>query len=334
MNQPYMPEPEQYLSSLEPITRPKRRLLPPGWKKASLALLAIIFIGGLGYMAYIVNIVAGASSRAYSLTPLLTDGDHHTNVLILGVGNPGHAGEKLSDTIMVMSVNSQTQRIVYVSIPRDLRVRLDGYGTAKINQANAVGGADLARQSVEDVLGIPVHYTVTTNFNGLKDLVDAVGGIDVDVKQALRDPEYPCLDDEKRSCGLTISMGPQHMDGSLALGYARCRKGNCGNDFGRAARQQEVIDLIAQKVGKPNMIFRPAEISRIAEAIRANMITDMSGLDMLQVLRHVRHAKATEERFVLSTDSNGLLTSVGSSDLVPIGGDYDRIHARIAELLE
>jgi len=328
-----MPTPDDYLQSLEmpgnkqPIKRSNRKRI------IVITLLAVISLATV-YCLYIVHLVAGVSSRPFSLESLATDGRGHTNVLVLGVGNPGHAGEKLSDTIMVISIDPATRHAVFVSIPRDLRVRLDDYGAVKINQANALGGSELARKTVESVLGITIQYSITTNFNGLKDLVDAVGGIDVNVTQELSDPDYPCSDDENRSCGLKIAAGLAHMDGAKALQYARCRKGNCGNDFGRAARQQEVIDLIRSKIEKPSIVFHPIEIEKSAAAIKKNMSTDMSGLNLVELLRGLNLAKNHSDRFVLSTDSGGLLVGAnGSSDLLPIGGDFSKIQTKIGSLI-
>lgn len=329
-----MPDPNQYLESLDANQdeiKPKKRRK---WRRIAALLLVAGLIAGASYVGYVSTIVSGASTRAFALSPLTTDGKGNTNVLVLGVGDAGHAGEKLTDTMLVMSINAKKRTAVYISIPRDLRVRPEGYNAVKINQANALGGSELARKTVEDVLGIEIQYTLTTNFNGLKDLVDAVGGIDVVVEKTLSDPEYPCSDDENRSCGFLLKAGPQHLDGALALQYARCRKGNCGNDFGRAARQQEVIDKVRAKVENPRILLHPAEIAGIAGAIRNNMTTDLSGLNLSEFLRGLNLAKDQTTRFVLSTEKDGLLTSGnGSSDLVPVGGDYDQIQAKVDSLI-
>ncbi len=333
MSDLYMPDPNTYLESLEETNKkiPKKR-----FKRKRLILFGIVtmLFVFIGYIFYIGQIVSGSSERAFSVSSLATDGAGHTNILILGIGNPGHAGEKLSDTILVISIDKTSHHAVYISIPRDLRVRPDGYGAVKINQANALGGSYLARKTVENVLGISIQYTLTTDFDGLKDLVDAVGGIDVNVMQALYDSEYPCSDDENRSCGLKIEAGSQHMDGTKALQYARCRKGNCGNDFGRAARQQEVIDLVRHKIEQPIIVFHPIEIRNIATAIRKNMSTDMSGLNLAELLHGLNLAKEHTDRFVLSTAPDGFLKSDGySSDLVPAGGSYSRIQEKVTSLL-
>jgi LCP family protein required for cell wall assembly len=329
-----MPNPEQYLATMDHDDGPDKKR-PRRWKRWAFVVIITLLSLFLAYMGYIISIASQVSTRPFSLSSLLTDGKDHTNILILGIGNPGHSGEKLSDTILVLSLNRKTNHVVQVSVPRDLRVRPEGYGPVKINQANALGGSELAQSTVENVLGLSIQYTVTTDFNGLKDIVDAVDGINVDVKNELRDTEYPCSDDENRSCGLDIKAGQQHMDGSLALQYARCRKGTCGNDFGRAARQQEVINLIATKVGKPSIVLHPVEIAKITTAVKDNMTTNLSGLDMFELVHTVSKAKNSTVHFVLSEDPDGLLVGAnGSSDLLPRGGNYDLIQARVTELID
>lgn len=326
-----MPDPEQYLNSLQdvPSEQPRRR-----WGKRIAVTLAALFVGIILYVGYLAYIISGASTRAFSVTPLVTDGAGHTNVLLLGVGNPGHAGEKLSDSMMVVSFDRQDNRLVYIGIPRDLRVRPEGYGPMKINRAHAVGGPELARSAVEDVLGIEIQYVVRTDFDGLSGIVDAVGGLDVEVAEALRDSSFPCADDERRACGLVIEAGKQHMDGATALAYARCRKGNCGNDFGRAERQQEVINLIIAKLAIPAMVLHPVQVGNIAGVVREHLLTDLSGMDLLQLLITYDRSDDAAERLVLNTDHDGLLTgAAGSSDLVPVGGTFVRIQAKVAELI-
>ena len=294
-------------------------------------LISIVAI----YAFYILKIVSSASSRPFSLNSLETDVSGRTNVLVLGIGDPGHSGEKLSDTMLVMSINTSTHRATYISVPRDLRVRLNGYGAVKINQANALGGSQLARTAVGDVLGIRIQYSVSTDFNGLKELVNAIGGVDVNVADSLSDPEYPCSEDENRSCGLSIAAGPQHMNGMTALQYVRCRKGNCGNDFGRAARQQEIFDLIRAKIVRGTILLHPLELASVASAVKNNMNTDMSGLNLVEFVQGLSQAKADTQHFVLSTDTGGLLVGAyGSSDLLPIGGDFSRIHDKISSLIK
>src|SRR5262249_34386286 len=150
------------------------------------------------------------------------------------------------------------------------------------------------------------------DFTGLKDIVDAVGGIDVNVTQRLYDPEYPCDDNQYKVCGLDIEPGQQHMNGTVALQYVRCRKGTCGNDFGRAARQQEVIRLVREKATAPSTILEPWKLVKVVNAVRDHVQTDMGTLALVQfALGWQGASKNNPQSLVLSTAPGGYLVNAG-----------------------
>jgi len=288
------------------------------------------------YAGYCVVTVAKISTKPLNLAGLSGDESGRTNVLVLGVGDPGHAGQNLSDTVMLLSLDQPGKRLAQISVPRDLRVNISGHASGKINQANADGGPALAEQTVANTLGVPVHYYVKTDFTGLEDIVDAVGGIDVNVTQELSDPEYPCDYDQYKVCGLDIKPGLQHMDGTVALEYVRCRKGTCGNDFGRAARQQEVLRLVREKVLAPAVILEPWKMIKIVNAVRSHVETDMGAVQMAEfALGWQGAARNNPVNLVLSTASGGYLVSAGgSSDLLPAGGSFDAIQAAVKDIFK
>ena len=313
---------------------PRRRT--GSFRRFLTALLLILLLGGIVYAVYIVSIVAKVSSNPLALTGLASDASGRTNVLVLGVGDPGHAGEKLSDTVMLLSLDGQSDRAAQVSLPRDLRVNIPGYGFSKINTANAKGGVELAQQTVSNTLDVPINYYLTTNFTGLKNLVDAAGGIDVEVKTALIDREYPCDDNQYKVCGLNIQPGLQHMDGATALKYVRCRKGTCGNDFGRLARQQEVLALLRPKLTDWRLAFQPTRLRLIAQAAQEGIKTDMGLVQLLTLAQRWQGGKQEPVKLVLSTAPCGYLRSdpFGSSDLLPIGGNFTAIQRAVRDIFE
>lgn len=306
------------------------------WPKVLAAFLILILLVACGYIGLIIYNVANISTKPFNFLGLTKDDTGRTNILVLGVGDKGHAGEGLSDTMMVLSVDSRTNRVAQISIPRDMRVEIPGYGYKKINQANALGGVDLARQTVSNTLGIPIHYYVQTNFTGLKGMVDAVGGIDVSVKDRLYDPEYPCEVDDGSVCGIDIQPGKQHMDGAKALQYARCRKGTCGDDFGRAARQQEVINLLREKMTQWSVILNPFRLAPLTSALKSSIQTDLGSYEMAQLGHAWQQAQKHEPiRLVLHMGNGGYLRSSGdSSDLVPVGGSYEAIQERVQGIFD
>jgi LCP family protein required for cell wall assembly len=317
-----MNHPKLYLDD-EPLDQEERGLASK--------ILTFLKWAGLVMLILLLGIVLFVwyNLSKLSVNPLdfgkLASTDGRTNILVLGVGDKGHAGQNLSDTMMVVSVNRKTNEVAMVSIPRDLRVPIPGHASGKINQANSYGGPKLAEQTVANALGIPIHYYLKTDFTGLKQAVDAVGGIDVTVKDRLYDPQYPCPDD-KGPCGVDIKPGQYHMNGATALQYARCRKGTCGNDFGRASRQQEVIEKIETKVVRPSVYLNPKADAVLLTTFRNNIQTDMSINDLIEVGRRI-HSPSRTIKFVFDTSPGGFLKSGGGSDLVPIGGTFTQIQA-------
>ncbi len=297
-------------------------------------LLALLVIGVVIYAALLIYNVVGISTKPLDFSSLAADANGRTNILILGEGDPGHAGENLTDTMLVVSFNRASKQYAEISVPRDLRVEIPGHGEGKINSANAAGGVGLAEATVSQTLGIPIHYYVQTNFSGLKDMVDAVGGLDVDVKAALIDPDYPCDDNQYKACGLHINAGLQHMDGATVLRYTRCRKGTCGNDFGRAERQQEVIGLLKAKVVRWDLLWHPNQLLSLVHAVNNAAQTDIGPIQMGYLGLAWKQTEGHDPiRLVLSTGNGGYLRSSGdSSDLVPAAGDFSAIQDRVENI--
>jgi len=273
------------------------------------------------------------------------EGDGRINILFLGIGDPSHAGADLSDSMMVMSVDTRTHDVGMLSIPRDLWVDIPGLGYNKINDANAFGdsrtkdgGPALAMQVVSKTLGIPVQYFVRTDFTGLKEAVDTLGGVTVTVPQALYDSEYPCQNNEKYSCGLNIKAGTYVMNGTLALEYARCRKGYCGNDFGRARRQQDILlDMKDKALSLPTLV-NPAKISSLIDILGDNVRTDLS-LDELKDFYNMLKGVSTSNvsQNVLDNTDNDLVVTAnigGASTVIPTAGvgNYGPIQAFVRSI--
>lgn len=156
-------------------------------------------------------------------------------VLLLGVDSP-LSFKTRTDTIMLATIDTETRKARLISIPRDTRVKIKG-AWDKINAAFVYGGVDLAKETVEDFLGVQVDRYVIVNFNSLTQLVDAVGGIEVDVPVRML----------YRAENIDLQPGLQVLNGEDALAYSRYRYTEEG-DIGRAKRQQEVIQILAKKI--------------------------------------------------------------------------------------
>lgn len=218
------------------------------------------------------------------------NGTSRLNVLVMGIDRrPGEEGLGYrSDTMMLVSFNPATQQLGVLSIPRDLYVQVPGYSARqRINTALALGelqrpgyGPTLAMQTVQMNFGIGVNAFVVADFTALVKVVDAVGGIDVDVPTPIADYEFPNM-----SYGfdpLILDAGLQHMDGYTAQKYARTRHGD--SDFDRAARQQQVIFAIRDQILNTNSL--PQLITQAPSlygSISKNVYTGFSLEEMIRL---------------------------------------------------
>jgi LCP family protein required for cell wall assembly len=197
--------------------------------------------------------------------------DDAITILVMGVdarpGEPIDIGVR-PDSLMVVRLDPETGSCRTLSIPRDTRTELPGYGQSKINHALAVGGIPYQQQVVENLLGLKIDHYVLIDFNGFQDLVDAVGGIKIDVPDA-----FAISDD------MWFAAGEQTMDGKHALAYARYRGGPDG-DFGRIARQQQVLRALIRKGASLNVV---RSLNDLLPAVQDNLRTDLDAGEMARL---------------------------------------------------
>jgi LCP family protein required for cell wall assembly len=189
-------------------------------------------------------------------------------VLLLGIDRrSATGGTNNTDTIILFYLDPEAQRAAMLSIPRDLYVDIPGHGQNRINTAYAygerdgAGGLALARQTVSATLGIPVDHAVLIDFKVFVTVVDAIGGVDVDVPYDIYDPTYP--DSGIGYDPFYISAGSHHLDGATALKYARTRATPSG-DFDRTARQRQIVMAVRDQVLNldllPNLIAQSPQL--------------------------------------------------------------------------
>ena len=217
-------------------------------------------------------------------------GTDRINILLLGIDKRDDepvAGTR-SDTMMLVSIDPVTKSAALVSLPRDMWVTIPGCtpregcigGQQRINVAHAVGGPDLSVQTVTTDFGIPVQHYARVDFRGFEQLIDAVGGVVVDVDGPVKDDEYPTPDYGYQR--IYFGPGPQLMDGATALEYARSRHGT--SDFARAGRQQRVLVSLRNRALQLNMLSRAPELVGI---VQKSLSTDLSPVQMLGLAKLV-----------------------------------------------
>ncbi|OGE74398.1 MAG: hypothetical protein A3I07_00380 [Candidatus Doudnabacteria bacterium RIFCSPLOWO2_02_FULL_42_9] len=209
-----------------------------------------IFTGDKNIFARIGNLLLSPDKE------LIGESNGQINILLMGIGGPGHEGALLTDTMLVANINIQTNEVVLTNIPRDFMVDLPKYRLQKINAAYAYAerdnpgtGGEAAIDEIEAVTGLEIPYYAVIDFKGFVKGVDDVGGLDITIDRTFTDAFYP---DYKNGylAPVTFTKGPEHMNGERALIFARSRKGNNneGSDFARSERQKKILVAFKEKV--------------------------------------------------------------------------------------
>jgi LCP family protein required for cell wall assembly len=202
------------------------------------------------------------------------------NILLLGIDHRGDEpieGSR-SDTIMVVSIDPPSKSVVMISLPRDLFVTIPGYYQQRINVAHAVGGPAAVAETIQANFGIPIDKFARVDFSGFEQVVDAVGGIIIDVERPVKDDEYPT--DDYGVMRLFIPPGPVLLDGRTALMYARSRHSE--SDFGRSKRQQRVLVALRERALQTNVVSKVPTLLGIAQKA---ITTDLNAGEMVSLGR-------------------------------------------------
>ncbi len=250
--------------------------------------------------------------------------DSPTNILLLGTdhsenGQAGRSTDEHSDSMMLLRTDPSRHRITYLSIPRDLGVTIGGI-YQKINAAMQIGGPKLAIQTVDNLLGsqLQVNHVVLVDFGSFQKLVDAVGGIDVNVPENILSNRFDCPYSTATRCqqweGWRFHKGVTHMDGHTALIYSRIRENRLDpawTDFTRGQNQQAVMQATLSKLASASMFFR---LPFSGSSLMAPITTDLSTWDFMQLgwvkfrAGNVLHCRlggsATGNGFITSTQEN------------------------------
>ncbi len=275
------------------------------------------------------------------------------NVLLLGMGGKNHDGGYLTDTIILATLNVEEKKIALLSIPRDLSIPVENMGWRKINNINAFAEAQnsdsgglATSQAVSDVLNIPIDYYVRVDFAGFVKIVNEIGGIKIEVENTINDSAYPIMGNEdapweERFEHLFIEKGWQEMDGELALKYARSRHsvGIEGSDFGRAKRQQKILQAIKDKIISRHIIFKPTMAANIIKDVEEHFSTNLKLWEIIKLwnmFKDINNESIVSK--TLSDAPSGLLTSMITEDgayiLIPRSGDFSEIQYLINNFFE
>lgn len=265
------------------------------------------------------------------------------NILLLGMGGEGHDGAYLTDTIMLASLKPSTKQISLISLPRDLVAPVSGW--KKINSLNAYAeknnpgsGGEATTRAISELLQIPIDYYIRADFNGFANIIDELGGIEINVENTLDDYTYPILGQEDnpnyyaRFEYLHIDKGRQTMNGSLALKYTRSRHalGIEGSDFARARRQQLVLEAIKDKLLSRQTLLNPVMIGKLINEFSQNISTNLNVWEVIRLWDLIKDINRDQiNNKVLSDAPDSLLVAGKGEDgayiLVPRSGNFSEI---------
>ena len=222
-------------------------------------------------------------ARPYQTTEALLVAKDKTTVMIMGVDERiDDVGR--SDTLMLAAVDPKKKSASLLSIPRDTRVHIPGYGYDKINVAYSLGGHELTQDTVEEFLDTPVEHYVLIKVPAFKRIIDAIGGVDIDVEKRMY-----YVDEWDDDGGLVIDLYPgrQHMDGKTAITYVRYRDED--GDIGRIERQQKFMKAVLDQVMSPSILPRLPDVIR---EVMGSVTTDLSFRQLLELAGALKEAKA------------------------------------------
>jgi len=344
----------------------RRRRIKNGKRKLTIAIISIILVILVfaffpPFRDYLKRTFLGpkvALSFIFDDEGDLKNTDGRTNVLLLGIGGEGHEGPYLSDSMMVVSVDGKNKDVALISLPRDI---WSPELKAKINAAYAYGeekekggGLKTAKNTVSEILGIPIHYGLRIDFSGFEKAIDLVDGVEVNVDRQFDDYQYPIAGKENDLCGFKIEeekdatgaakiniidatgsavpegidpftcryehlhfdSGLQKMNGTVALKYVRSRHGTNGegSDFARAARQQKVLVAFKNKVFTLETLLDPKKVVGLSQSFGKMIDTDIGSDEISPFLKVLK-------LFQNQSPRNLVLTSVGDDALLETPSD-------------
>lgn len=311
------------------------------------------FFLGFGILVLIILVrfilfpAFGFTRSAWKLTQIkLPATDNRTNFLVLGIGGGLHEGADLTDSMAVVSIRTVPPDVAVISIPRDLWI---SSLKAKVNtmyyygeQKQPGGGFILAKSTVSEVVGIPIHFAALIDFSGFEKLIDAVGGIDVSVLNSFEDKRYPIAGKENDVCEvcryetINFQAGVQTMNGQTALKYSRSRysEGDEGSDFARIKRQEQVAKALREKVIKnPLKIIELQKVAReiVKSDISSDLIPAIVKLGLSVYKTNVRTTSLSDPTLIYNPPISTLYDSQWV--VMPIGNNWSGITSYVKNFL-
>lgn len=323
------------------------------FKRAAMILgVLILILGGWVGGKFLYNfhkLFGGNIFGLLSSTKLKGEDSGRVTILLAGnsADDPGHGGADLTDSIMLVSIDTKSNKAFLLSIPRDLWVHIPGNGYAKINETYVdgqnenfsqsgypSGGMGLLEKVVEQDFGVNIDYYALIDYAAVRDAVNAVGGVDFAVKSS--DPRGlydPSIDYATHQPLVKLTNGVHHLNGEQALDLSRARGDAYGSygfpsaDFDRTQHQRELLIDLKSKVVSAGTLANPAKLTSLSDAIGQNVRTDFTVSEVKRLYDLTKNINGNNMQSLSLNGVNGgpnLLTNYtsysGESALIPAAG--------------
>ena len=334
-------------------SRQKKRRFPM-WARVvvSILLVILVLVASAGYYYY-ANFAAPVSNITGQTVTRVHDDNNpnqvrdtastgnilsgrRINILLLGSDtDEKFQGGYLAQTDIVVTIDPTTKSVGMLSIPRDTWLNAaGGKGMMKLDQVYFYGGPALSEATIHQDFGIYIDYYAWVGLNGFIKVINTAGGVDIDVLHPITDDLYP--DDTGNSQNAyaykrLYLAGPQHLDGPTALEYVRSRHADLVGDFGRSARQQQVLNQLKTKLNNPDII---GKLSELAQDLNGYVKTDMQLTDVFKLMNLARTVDQNKiNRLILDTNYSrveNLQTPSGTQSVVVL--NCDKVRQKIAQM--
>jgi len=315
------------------------------WGKIILLTILVLFLVpffGVGLAVYkfplaaktVYNFIASPANQ-------IASNGGKTNILVMGKSGGAHDGADLTDTMILVSVSLDRTEIKMISIPRDIwipeiRAKINSayywgkQGTPYFTSQETGGGIAFAKKITEEVVGQPIQYGAVIDSSSFRDIIDALGGIEVNVENGFTDKLYPIEGRENDTCEgdttftcryetIIFNPGVQTMNGGTALKFVRSRhaEGTEGTDIARESRQQKIVGAIKEKITQPKVLLNPKVDAAMLNIVKKYVETDIDLPASGILIRLILDGSKNINQFLIP---DGLLVNP------PISKAYDNLY--------
>jgi len=346
--------------------RPRKKRRYPIWARVVTVIMLLLMLAGGGAFAYYQFFLSKVVKDDTGIAVQRFKGEDNPNqnrsgdilsgprinILLLGSDTDQKFGTSaggstvyLAQTDIIVTIDPATKTVGMLSIPRDFYINIPGYGMGKLDEAFehgyniGQGGFDgavaLSRLTIEQDFGISINYYAWVGLDGFIKVIDTVGGVDVDVLHPITDDSYP--DDVGNNTSdiyaykrLYIPPGPQHLSGTEALEYVRSRHADLVGDFGRSARQQQVLGALKIKLANPDIF---GKLPQLAAAMDGSVKTDMQLTDVLKLMNFARTLDPNKINRVILSPPYSTSTTLPSGESI-VQPHCEQIIPVIAQLFD